>query len=434
MRLVQRSFLTVRAGFGLAALAFACAALLLGAGGARAAFDSRGVEVLDLPGPTASAAYGKRTLIAVGYGPDQGIMRLRANGSIDGGFGENGRAKLSVTDLAVTADGRILVLGRSAIGTPNYEPTVTRLLPDGSVDRSFGGGTIRVDLGGKYDFAARIALDSQGRILVAGTSADIPAQRGFSPGTLAITRLRPGGAVDRGFGRNGSVAFGEGSGEESLSGLTAGPRDSVFVVSGAREVFKLRPGGSPDPGFGKEGRANLWELRNQAGIEFLSDIETVGVTRGGKVLIAGSDPDGDGKELHYRAAALRLMPDGSLDTGYGQGGLATARIGAWFFASSMLLQRSGRLVVAGSSQQPAGHNSAFAAVAFDTRGRIDRTFGHGGKLRIDLGATWTLNNAIVPRPGGQALLIGSTSEEGGHPGGPRGLALARIDLYNGKRR
>lgn len=431
MRLVQRSFPAARATLALVALSLACAALLLAAGGARAAFDSRGTAVLDLPAPTDSAAYGKRTLVAVGTGPDQEIVRLRANGSIDTGFGEGGRVQIAAIDLAVTADGKILVLGNDYPADSYYDPSVTRLLPDGSVDPSFGGGTIRVDFGGKYDYGARIAVDARGRVLVGGTSSDVLSPRGFAPSSMTIVRLRPGGAVDRGFGRDGKARFG-GATENGLTAFALGPRGSIFAAPSSGEVFKLGPGGWLDRGFGEGGRADLWKLQDELGLSSPIGIEDIAVTKSGKPVIVTTDSYFHGNTHIYRAAALRLLPDGTLDRRFGREGVATGRVGLWFFAGSMLLQRNGRLVIAGSSQTAPGQDSAFAAIAFDARGRHDPTFGRHGRMRIDPGATWTTNDSIVPRPGGRALLVGWANGEAS--GGPRGLALALIDLYNGKHR
>jgi uncharacterized delta-60 repeat protein len=433
MRLVHRSFAAPRSA--LLPLALALVALSCLAGSARAAFDSRGTAILDLPSPSLSKAYGKRmTLLAVGFGDDRKLVRLRSNGAVDTSFGEDGQVRIDATDLAVTADGKILVLGRGTESEVGFDPTVTRLMPDGALDRSFGGGTITVDLGGTYDYGSSIAVDHRGRILVGGSRSDVRAQRGFAPSSLTVVRLRPGGAVDRDFGRAGTAQLSDEGSEASVSEIALGPRGSIFLSSNGWEVFKLRPDGSPDRGFGERGKVVTRELWSQIEDGYLDAVDGIGVTKGGKVVIAGTHSYSVGDRRHYRAAALRLLSDGRLDRRYGEGGLATARVGSWFFAGSMLLRRNGRLVVAGNSQQPAGHDSAFAAIGFNPRGRLDQTFGQGGKMRVDLGDTWTMNSGIVPRPRGRAMLTGWTMEGPDSPGGLRGLALAMIDLYNGKRR
>jgi len=86
--------------------------------------------------------------------------------------------------MALQGDGRIViagsahVAGSSPIAPAGGEMTfqafaVTRLLADGGIDTGFGLNgrqTVNFDLDGTADQAGAVAIDDQGRILVAGTA------------------------------------------------------------------------------------------------------------------------------------------------------------------------------------------------------------------------------------------------------------------------
>lgn len=419
MRLVLRTFLA-------SLLLLVCGGALGQAGLASAAFGPRGTEVLGYPGAQVAAAYWGQTLLAVGF-ENRKVVRLRPDGSVDRRFGGDGKVEIAAEDIAVTADRKILILG--APERLEADPTLTRLLPNGRPDRSFGGdGVITVDLGYRYDTGTTLMVDAKGRMVIGGFSAERIEPRGNSVGGGTMVRLLPGGAVDRSFGSDGRLVLA--GGEDGVADLAPGPRGSIFVLSGGTSAFmvRLRAGGGVDLSFGEEGIVSLGRLAEQVGVDYFGSVPSIGVAPGGKIVLAGTDSDPLDDRLRYRVVALRLRPDGSLDPRYGEGGLAAARLGSWFFAAAMLLRPSGHLVVAGSSQRPPGKHSVMAAIGFDPDGKLDRSFGRDGKLRIDFGKTWGSSEAIVAHPGGRATIVGYAA------GKERsGLALARIKLSSPER-
>ena len=97
-------------------------------------------------------------------------LALATPGAPDRSFGDAGRQVLvrdgadRASAVAIAPDGRIVVVGD---GGPDTAMTVTRLEPDGSVDRSFGeDGTHRVDLGG-VETGNAVAVAPDGSIVAA---------------------------------------------------------------------------------------------------------------------------------------------------------------------------------------------------------------------------------------------------------------------------
>lgn len=86
---------------------------------------------------------------------------------------------------AVQPDGRIVV-----VGTKAADFVVTRYLPDGRLDPSFGdGGVVTIDIAGRHDIAKAVGLKADGGIIVAG-AATVGNSLDF-----ALVGLTPDGAL-----------------------------------------------------------------------------------------------------------------------------------------------------------------------------------------------------------------------------------------------
>lgn len=129
-----------------------------------------------------------------------GVGRLNADGAADPGLGPDEMGKFpSARAIAVDRSGRILLL-RGGIRYETPKVQVVRLHPNGTLDTSFGrNGTTTVRLAEGTTFSA-IAVDSHGRVLLAGTHGKEDAHESFE-----LLRLRSNGKVDRHFGRQGRV-------------------------------------------------------------------------------------------------------------------------------------------------------------------------------------------------------------------------------------
>jgi uncharacterized delta-60 repeat protein len=99
--------------------------------------------------------------------------------------GGHGRAEDFAEDLALQADGKIVVIGRNT--APAFsDMAVARYAGDGSLDTGFGQqGTITADFHGGDDFGQDIALQSDGKIVTAG------AAREGSTLKVAVMRTNP---------------------------------------------------------------------------------------------------------------------------------------------------------------------------------------------------------------------------------------------------
>ncbi len=102
------------------------------------------------------------------------VLRLNANGTFDNSFGTEGVTTTSITGLtdvahavALQADGRIVVAGEGNLVNPNF--ALARYNTDGTLDTSFAvDGKLVVDFFGLQDRAESVVLQADGKVVAGG--------------------------------------------------------------------------------------------------------------------------------------------------------------------------------------------------------------------------------------------------------------------------
>jgi uncharacterized delta-60 repeat protein len=228
-----------------------------------ATFGSNGLSIIDFGSNDQANAIilqadGK--LVAAGFtlppsfAGDFALARLNANGSLDTTFGNGGKVTTEFGsfdlgfDAAVTADGRIVVAGRTG-----DDFALARYDMNGTLDGSFGiGGKVTTNLGGS-DQPFAIALDAAGRVIAAGTSSN----------DFALARYNADGSLDAGFGVGGTVTtdFAAGSSDTAFGvvvqpggGITAAGGSSSVSGSSSFALARYDSTGNLDASFGAGGK------------------------------------------------------------------------------------------------------------------------------------------------------------------------------------
>ena len=328
------------------------------------------------------------------------FYRRIAAGDLDATFGDGGRVFTDVSELSddnaralvIQPDGRIVVVGCSSESGRRVFAAV-RYRPDGATDGDFGtAGRVLTDLGGESD-VADVALQPDDRIIVVGNVA-----RPGSLHDFAVVRYNADGSPDRGFGARGQVVADLGS-DDYAAAVAVQPDGKIVVVGptgtpGRRDmaVVRYNADGSPDDRFGTGGirLADLGSSRPSDDVAI-----AVAVQPDGKIVVAGySNRPGS-----YDFAVVRLNADGSPDDGspldttpgdrFAADGAAFVHFGGRAEIWSMALQPDGKIVVAGFSW-----SASEGAILLDTLGtkmarldadgHLDGSFGKGGKVSTDL--------------------------------------------------
>ena len=162
------------------------------------------------------------------------VARFRANGLLDPDFDGDGRLMFgtgSVRAVLAQPDRRIVVAG-NANGSQTM--TVTRLRPNGSPDTTFDGdGTATIDFGSLADAGNDAVLQPDGKIVVAGYTQAVN-----SP--TAVARLNADGSLDGTFGAAGKVTINFGA--AMFGNAVALQSNGRILVAGQRagnEVFAV---------------------------------------------------------------------------------------------------------------------------------------------------------------------------------------------------
>jgi uncharacterized delta-60 repeat protein len=165
-----------------------------------------------------------------GSNTDVLVARYLSNGTPDPNFGSGGKTTTAVgagnvSDAAnavtVLADGKIVV-----VGTTGSDYLLLRYTPGGVLDTNFGsGGGNFIDFAGAIDAGYGVAVQGDGRILVTGTS-NLNGRENF-----ALLRFTSGGGIDSSFGNGGGLLTTVTAGSDSARAIAL-QSDGRIVVAG----------------------------------------------------------------------------------------------------------------------------------------------------------------------------------------------------------
>ena len=270
--------------------------------------------------------------------------------------------------LVVQPDGKLIVAGASS-----GDFALARYNLDGSLDLSFDGdGLLITDFDGNSDEAHALALQPDGKLVVAGYTHN------GSIADFALARYNPDGSLDTTFDGDGLLTTDFAGSNDQAHTLILQP-DGKIVVAGHTFSANLRdfalarynPDGSLDITFDGDGKLTT---------DFFGGDDIIGAVillPDGKLITAGCAWNGDNDDF----ALARYNPDGSLDTTFdGDGLLTTDFFWGYDYASSAVLQPDGKLVVVGVSM--VGY-SDFALARYNPDGSLDTTFDGDGLLITD---------------------------------------------------
>jgi len=131
------------------------------------------------------------------------VMRFHSNGSADAGFGNQGVVSFTKggsyndgSGMALQSDGKILIAGSANAGSGS-DFGVLRLNTNGTLDTSFGDGGLVLSSGGIFDIGRAVAVQADGKVVMAGFSTNDAYAAGHA---MVLQRLQANGALDPALG------------------------------------------------------------------------------------------------------------------------------------------------------------------------------------------------------------------------------------------
>ena len=322
-------------------------------------------------------------------------LLLDADGRPNLTFGPRLQGPGGVFDMALQADGRIIIGGRFDEVNGVTMHGLARLNANGTLDATYAPQTV------PNTGISTLALQADGKLLVSGWFATIGGAA--RPG---LARLLPGGAADAGFVPVPNVPGGlsqvppvfqvepQANGQVLVMGLGYG-----YGIG----VHRLLTSGLPDPSF-----------QPPAGLQ----ANTFAVQSDGRVVISGYyfPPGGNGSE--YRL--VRLLPDGALDPSFTLTPYVPA---SSFHLIGLALYPDGRLLMRFYGNYGSSTQQQFARLLPD--GTVDATFNVNPISGLESVSTLCIQPNGRVLIGGSLLNAGSTLQ--GYSGSARLLPDGTLD-------
>lgn len=353
----------------------------------------------------------------------------------------------SAKAMAVQADGKVIVAGTSTSTGGSSNIVIERFNSDGTLDATFGAdgnsdgtpdGVVNLDLGTSSDDAKAVAIQADGKIVVAGNSTPTGGSS-----NVVLARLDKNGKLDATFGADGNadgtpdgvVQVSFGNGDDAVDAIAI-QQDGKIVVAGDTTsntgngsqnmvVARVNANGSLDATFGA-GTADgtpdgVVSLSLGAGND---EAKAVAIQANGKIVIAGNTIGSDNSS---NIAVARLNGDGSLDATFGVGNadgtpdgvVAVSLSNGDDKAKAVALQADGKILVGGVTL--AADNSSNVAVArLNSDGTADASFGAGtadgtpdGSVAVSFGAGDDKLKGLLLQADGKILIAGSNTAADG---------------------
>ena len=340
-----------------------------------------------IAGTTQDAVAAQKDLLCIKY---------TANGTVDSGFGNNGKVIIDIqgrddvaNSILVQDDNKILLGGYATNADSITEFMCVRLSAAGNKDQHFGkDGVATTGLYQQGDEGQGMAFSGSGKIIMAGNSHFGAARY------ISLVRFTVSGNIDNGFGNEGKTSMGIGSSEDIAYKIVKSPWDNSLFVAGTANgywaVAKYKKASLKlDSSFGVNGIASV----NYKNAEDPTDKPTLAIdAASGKIYLAGASEYGS-------ATIVRFNKNGLPDKSFGKNGAVNYSL--YIFYGGFEIAPDHKILLAGVQLEDVrGYN--FLA-RFNTDGSVDSTFGENGQVK---NLPLTVNSVQVKQGGNRLLLAG----------------------------
>ncbi len=299
-----------------------------------------------------------------------------------------------INAVAIQPDGKIVVVGSVSFGSDDF--VLVRYNIDGSLDNNFSNdGKQLTDFGGN-DYATSLSIQNDGKIVVAGLIV-IYSDLNTSDYSIdfALARYNTDGSLDATFSEDGKQITDFGGNDNARS--IAIQSDGKIVAAGTKlnrkhdefsygpdndfSVARYNSDGTMDNSFSDDGIQTTNFLFESEFLTFYGNdvVNSVAIQSDGKIVVGGQSIRHDLKQPdpEFSFALARYNTDGSLDV------KQRASFGNFFGPTtgsrSIAIQNNGKIIIAGYVAEQ------FAFAQFNTDGSEDKTFGDNGVLKTSAG-------------------------------------------------
>jgi len=376
---------------------------------------------------------------------------LGAAGDLDPSFSGDGTLVQSfgaghisgADDVAVDALGRIVAVGVDWSVATQENIALARYEPNGQLDPGFSGDGLQITNVLGDDRAQAVAIDPQGRIVIAGVQNgdfdNLP-----SAGDLLVARYLPNGTLDGAFGGGDGVATANFTNQfEEANAVTIDSQGRIVaagtgIIMGDRAFVAARftPAGLPDNSFSFDGK----QFIQFGAVNDLDIAHGVVTDSQNRVVLVGASFDE--ANINWDFAVARLTQGGELDPGFGAGGKVEAIFNDSVgndYARDVVIDPAGNLIAVTEREPP---QAGVGLAKLDgVNGALVSGFGNGGIAVSNVSATprgvgLDASGRVLVGAGKTEALVAVRFAPGGFPdssfgGDGEGEAVIGSPLFNG---
>ena len=244
----------------------------------------------------------------------------------------------------------------------------------GALDYDFNcDGKVTLDIGINSSSAMCMAIQSDGKIIVAGMTYDV------SNGNIFVARYFPDGYLDSSFGTDGTDTIDFYGLWDDVYAIAIQSDDKILILSSSYDqdqyvtFTRLNADGSYD--------------------------HSIAIQPDGKIVAAGT--------LNSDFAVVRLNTNGSIDNTFGNLGIVMTDFETNFdLVNSVAILSDGKIVASGMTTPGVGESN-FAMARYNSSGILDSTFNYDGKVNTVIAGSYNKSNSMAIQPDGKIILSGT---------------------------
>jgi uncharacterized delta-60 repeat protein len=324
------------------------------------------------------------------------VARYNSNGSIDTTFGTNGLVIINsqnydtVNDIAIDADGKIIVAGG------NTYAILLRLNSNGSLDTTFGTNGF-ANFASGFSSAYDVKVLSSGEILIAGYESYVIGASYSS--NYMLTRLNSNGTLDTTFGTNGISNLGSTTADQEILYKIEVQPDGKIVAAGTINngsdldivLYRYNSNGTFDTTFNGNGSTTL----SSSGYDRPSGLA---IQNDGKILVSG--------DLDYAIKIARFTSSGAIDTSFDSDGIIDVSSNDMTYAYAIKLTSDQKIFITGELDM-SNVDADFSTLKFNSDGTLDTNFANSGKLTTNFYSDYDEATSILITSDNKLILCGS---------------------------
>lgn len=329
-------------------------------------------------------------------------IRYNGNGTLDSTFGTAGVVNINdgsynkLAEIALQSDGKLVMAG-----TYSYDIKTIRLNTNGTLDTTFNGtGKVTGNLA--TDETRSVAIQADGKIVVLGFKYDFAAHTS----EYFLLRYNSNGTLDTTFNSTGVVLASINKNKSNRPCTVKIQTDGKIVLSGTSyltynndiAILRFNTNGTLDTTFNETGKVTSGILANGS-----DDLGKLAVQSDGKILATGYTTT-------YNLSVVRYNANGSLDTSFNNKGIVTDNFAHPYYtnqpsATAVLSQTNGKVLLIGNYLGNSNTGEIFIR-RYNANGSIDNTFGNSGTASLNINSNWTYSNSATLQSDGKIVITG----------------------------